>query len=238
MRGVCEGDDGHGLSERVEVQPGKFLPEVTRGVALAGPCDGEDLLQFLRHLPVSVHRAVAVDGPGGEEPGRVYDDGWGVLGESEALHADQVERVGGGSGVEGVCWEADVGDCVAEDAGSIFWFGGIGGVGGAIEGVGDHVDVLGHVADFGRHRGGEDGIPVALWRLIFIQAGHDAGTEIVLLGEEDGFIGEEDVHCCTIDRYTCVRGCDPKFLAFVDCIEAYADTEALGRLARFKQKGD
>ena len=129
MRGVCEGDDGHSLREGIEVQPGKFLPEITRGVALAGPCHGEDLLQFLRHLAVSVHRAIAVDGPGGEEPGRVDNDGGGVLGEGETLHPDQVQRVGGWSGVEGVGWEADVGDCVAEDAGSIFGFGGVGGVG-------------------------------------------------------------------------------------------------------------
>ena len=144
---------------------------------------------------------------------------------------DEVEGVGGRGRVERVGGEADVGYCVAVHSGSIFGFGCLGGGGVAVEGVGNYVDVLSHVADFDWHGRGEDSIPVAFWGLILVEARYDSRPKVGLRIKEDGFVGEEDVDCGAVDRDGGVEGGDPEVLAFVDGVETFTYTEALEQVS-------
>lgn len=158
--GVVVADHAHGLAEAVDHQVGEVGPFEGIIIDAVEPGGVEDGGEGLGDGALGVDNvggagAVGVRGEGGEEPGG--GDGEAVGFGGEALHADQLDEVVGGEGVEGVGGEGEARVCVAVEAGirliGVIFIGSVG------EGEGEEEElVLGIFIGGGES---EKGVPVA-----------------------------------------------------------------------------
>lgn len=208
-RAVAVVHHGHGLPERVDVVE-EQLQRVQ--VARIVPVPAQRARQFRGDLPRRGDGAVAVDGPGGEEPVRTRDEGRadGFVAVVEFVELHEVQHVGFDRGVERVGREGDMGDRVAVYSRLAAW-----GVG---ERVGCQADVYGEVGEVMGEWGGEYGVPVAGGGGGVGEARYDAGAEVrgrVVVGCK---VGEVVVYGCRCS----VRGwvwAEPESGVGVCCVE-------------------
>lgn len=151
-RAVAVVHHGHGLPERVDVVE-EQLQRVQ--VARIVPVPAQRARQFRGDLPRRGDGAVAVDGPGGQEPVWTRDEGRadGCVAVVEFVELHEVQHVGFDRCVERVGREGDVGDRVAVYSRLAAW--------GVRERVGCQADVYGGVGEVRGEWGGEYRVPVA-----------------------------------------------------------------------------